>query len=235
MAEWQGLNPQRFKRYASWINQYQPGICGTYCAAVLVHDRLWQDLSYDISKDKLINGLKQVIDDHHLHQGTFVWNIYNGLERIMAKTPYRVAIGAFPEKGVPQIIDAALGPVIVGSLKCFGSTYGNHWLLVYAYRYKDRGRLQFMAYDNHGDYQAIIDARETFTYAYLVRKEESKTVKEKASGECHVQFNPGIHFKSNQMRTMYLKEQCRKEADKPILDKKFLFGKSINEIKELFI
>ena len=57
---WHGLPPSRFIKYRSWINKQKPGICGTYCSAVLIHDAIYQ-MSVILSSvhyhDKILESL----------------------------------------------------------------------------------------------------------------------------------------------------------------------------------
>ncbi|TXW87191.1 hypothetical protein D4M61_30325, partial [Klebsiella pneumoniae] len=48
-------------------------------------------------------------------------------------------------------------PVIVGLLKPLGSTYGNHWVVAYAYLETETGRY-LKVHDNWGNYNQVIPA-----------------------------------------------------------------------------
>ena len=44
-------------------------------------------------------------------------------------------------------------PVIIGILKPLGSTYGNHWVVAYAYAETASGERYFKVHDNWGNYK----------------------------------------------------------------------------------
>ncbi|MCZ0716990.1 dihydrolipoamide dehydrogenase [Aerococcus kribbianus] len=166
--QWRGEAGSHYRPYAQWKNNGPVGVCGTYCAAVLVHDRVYKDTGAKLDQQLLINGLLKPIDKLTLHPGSFFWNIQFALNYMLANVGYYAQSGLFTEKAVPKLIDQGKGPVIVGTLSLLGSPYKNHWLLVYAYAYDQAGDLYFRAYDNHGKSQAIIPAKETFSYVYVL-------------------------------------------------------------------
>jgi len=48
--------------------------------------------------------------------------------------------------------------VIIGILKPLGSTYGNHWVVAYAYAETASGERYFKVHDNWGNYKKVIPA-----------------------------------------------------------------------------
>lgn len=205
---WQGLAETRFRKYKRLVNRQSPGICGSYCAAVLIHDRVLQDTGRNLNQQQLVDGFKQVIDDYHLHRGTFIWNIQTGLNLMLAETPYRSKGGLFPERKLPALIDAGSGPIIVGTLGVLGSKYGNHWVLVYAYAYDADGNLFYRCYDNHGRHDAVISAREAFAHVYLVADKPAAAETEPTPAELLAvtaqTISPGVTFQPNHERTKAL-------------------------------
>lgn len=169
---WHGLPPSRFIKYRSWINKQKPGICGTYCSAVLIHDAIYQETKQSLNRDVLLNGLKTVIDDLLPYKGTYFWDLAFGIRRLLADIPeWRVKTALIAERTVPKLLDEGAGPVIVGTNMLLNSSYKNHWLLVYAYGYNEEGKLFFRAYDNHGRYKAVVAASQTITCVWLEKNE----------------------------------------------------------------
>ncbi|MDO4670637.1 MAG: dihydrolipoamide dehydrogenase [Aerococcus sp.] len=164
---WHGLAEERFVRYRSFINANDPGICGTYCVAVLAHDRVRMDTGQDLKLDQMISGIQPAVDQYRPYPGSFIWDIALGLNLLFLGCPVGVGVGLTTEYHVPRLIDRGLGPLIVGTTSLYGSTYHNHWVVVYAYAFDSDGVLWFKAYDNHGRHNAIIPARTTVGYAYL--------------------------------------------------------------------
>ena len=56
---WTGLEEKAFKPYKTWINKGSPGICGSYCAAVLTHVTVLRDTNHWMAKQDLINAFKK--------------------------------------------------------------------------------------------------------------------------------------------------------------------------------
>lgn len=172
--EWVGLSSARFRRYRNWINKGKPGICGTYCCAVLVHDAIYQKTNHSLQKETLLKGMKKVVDHFLPYRGTYFWDLAHGLKKILADVPgWKVHTGLLAEKIVPRVLGGKHPvPVIVGTTFLLNSTYKNHWLLVYAYGYNSEGKLFFKAYDNHGRYEAIVPASQTISCVWLEEIEE---------------------------------------------------------------
>lgn len=175
--KWQGLKPSRFAKYRSWINSGNPGICGTYCSAVLVHDAVLHKYKHSLDKDTLLAGLLTVVDEFLPYKGTFFWDVQHGLKSLLADIPdWTVKSGLITEKIVPALLDRPDPvPVIVGTTRLFNSKYKNHWVVVYAYGYNEDGKLFYKVYDNHGRYQAILPASQTIGCVWLEEKINKNT------------------------------------------------------------
>ena len=173
--KWHGLKPSRFAKYRSWINSGSPGICGTYCSAVLVHDAVLQKYKHSLDKDTLLAGLLTVVDEFLPYKGTFFWDVQHGLKVLLADIPdWTVKSGLITEKIVPALLDRPVPvPVIVGTTRLFNSKYKNHWVVVYAYGYNEDGKLFYKAYDNHGRYQAILPASQTIGCVWLEERKNN--------------------------------------------------------------
>lgn len=167
--EWTGLEPERFEKYKTWKNKHKPGICGTYVTAVMLHDFLRENYEIEISQEKLLKGLKQVIDDWMPYRGTFFWDLQHGLNYMLKGVDgWRPAQHLVPEIKVKEILSGPYPrPVAVGTSKLLGSRYKNHWVLVYAYAYDSKGRLHFKCYDNHGRHDAVITATEAIACVWI--------------------------------------------------------------------
>lgn len=170
-TKWIGLKPLRFKKYRSWINREKPGICGTYVSAALLHDTFLEYYQVGLEKEKLITGLKSVVDDLFPYRGTFPWDLRLGLNYVLRDIPDLMAkMSLVSERTVVELLNRSDPmPIAVGTAKIFGSKYKNHWLLVYAYGYNKEGKLFFKAYDNHGRYTAIVPASQTIGCVWLER------------------------------------------------------------------
>lgn len=87
------------------------------------------------------------------------------------KQPYRIHSTILTERTVLNELNKMSPlPIIVGTVSFLGSSYKNHWLLVYAYAYDSKGKLWYKAYDNHGNSQAVIPAVQTLSAVFLERK-----------------------------------------------------------------
>ncbi|WP_270370381.1 dihydrolipoamide dehydrogenase [Aerococcus urinaeequi] len=230
---WTGLDENAFRPYKSWINKDSPGICGTYCAAVLTHFIVLRETNHRMAKQDLIDAYKKVVDDYHLHSGTFYWNVETGLNSVFNFENYRAKSGLLPDIEVPKLIDQYQAPVIVGTLKYLGSAYKNHWLLVYAYAYDEQNNLYFKAYDNHGKHNAVIPAKQTNAYVYL--EPIQATTIEPSTDEIINEvddFTKDIAIETNQARQIFLKRQAKEAEERK---KKQIFGKEWDEWKDMII
>lgn len=174
--KWIGLKSMRFKKYQKWINREKPGICGTYVSAALLHDTFEHHYNVDMPKDKLLGGLRSVVDDRFPYKGTFPWDLSLGLSYVIKDIPELNAKMSFiSELKVVDLLNREDPiPVAVGTAKLFGSKYKNHWLLVYAYGYNKEGKLYFRAYDNHGKYTAIVPASQTIGCVWIEKTQSLK-------------------------------------------------------------
>ncbi|MGP6139332.1 MULTISPECIES: dihydrolipoamide dehydrogenase [unclassified Jeotgalibaca] len=172
-TKWTGLPPARFMKYKGWINRNKPGICGTYCASVLLHDAIYQKTKKSLPKQVLLDGMKAVVDDLLPYRGTFFWDLAHGLRRMLSHTKiWHVRMGILNERIIPRILGSDNPrPVIVGTTKYLNSNYNNHWLVVYGYGYNEKGKLYFRGYDNHGRYKAIVPASQTICCVWLDERE----------------------------------------------------------------
>lgn len=166
---WQGLEPKDFRQYRKFVNRIEPGICGTYASAALVHQVVQRERNYDLDMEQLLKVLEPVIDEAPWYKGTFAWDLVRGLNQLFSEDgSYRARYHLISNPVVVRELDKVNPlPVIVGTTRLFGSSYGNHWLLVYAYGYTDNGQLFYRAYDNHGRTQAVIPASQTLACVWL--------------------------------------------------------------------
>lgn len=167
--EWIGLPSSRFRKYRGWINKVNPGVCGTYCSAVLLHDAIYQKNKVNLNKQTLLNGMQSVVDGFMPYKGTFIWDLAYGLKKMLRDTSFwNVKTGLIPDKIIPAILGSEHPvPVIVGTTLFLNSAYKNHWLLVYAFGYNSTGKLYFKAYDNHGKFDAVVPASQTMNCVWL--------------------------------------------------------------------
>lgn len=175
--KWIGIKPSCFMKYKGWINRHNPGICGTYCTSVLLHDAIYQKTKISLSKEVLLAGMKTVVDDVMPYRGTFFWDLAHGLRRMLSHTKlWHVRMGILTERIVPSVLGSDNPkPVIVGTTKYLNSSYNNHWLVVYSYGYNEEGKLYFRGYDNHGRYKAIIPASQTIGCVWLEDRKEGES------------------------------------------------------------
>lgn len=170
--KWVGLPSSRFAKYRTWINHGFPGICGTYCAAVLLHDAVYQKTKKSLNKQILLAGMEEKVDALLPYRGTFFWDLSHGLKSFLKDLPaWEVKTGLISEQIVPELLSRKKPvPVVVGTTVLLNSKYKNHWVLVYAYGYNEEGKLFFKAYDNHGKYKAILPASQTISCVWLEEK-----------------------------------------------------------------
>ena len=174
--QWTGINPLNFTAYRSYVNRIKPGICGTYVSAALVHYTFKTDRDYELDMEQLLRILKPKIDDRQAYRGTFAWDLRDGLNDLLADDGLYQA--RFHLVSNPIVIrelskESPL-PVIVGTTRLFGSKYGNHWLLAYAFGYNQEGQLFYRTYDNHGRTMAVIPASQTLACVWLEQKDLRK-------------------------------------------------------------
>ena len=93
--------------------------------------------------------MRLLIQPHGLP--TIAWQVAHGLSRFFTHfdLPYRGRATVFGgwQRACKRIDQGK--PVIVGLLKPLGSTYGNHWVVAYAYLETETGRY-LKVHDNWG-------------------------------------------------------------------------------------
>lgn len=179
---WVGLPAPKMKAYASgkWVNSAanypsssgypSGGICGTIASAGLLayYDDYINDSYVPASirsrkastPGSLITSLYPYIDQGK--SGTINSDLSKGINNFLSrytsgtKTATYGGISTFPT-AKSKIDDGC--PVAIGLLSTLGSTYGNHWALVYQY-YDDSSSTSndlYRCVDNHGNYSATIN------------------------------------------------------------------------------
>lgn len=168
-TKWHGLPARRFRKYRTWVNRHKPGICGTYVSGVLLDDLFREIYDSSLDKEKVIRGLKSVVDDTLPYKGTFPWDLKRGLNFVLKDLlEWQARMHMVPDKKVVEILSGPHPrPVAVGTARLLGSRYKNHWLAVYAYGYNKDGKLFFRAYDNHGRHTAIVPASQTLGCVWI--------------------------------------------------------------------
>lgn len=165
--QWIGLAESLFAPYQNWTTP-QGYLCGTYAASLLV--AYYQD-HFDPAiipayirkpqgqEETLANFLRLFIQKRGLP--TLAAQVSGGLERYFsyAKRPYHVRstlLGGW-QRAVKRIDGGQ--PLIVGLNGLSGSTYGNHWVVAYAYYENEKGQRFLKIHDNWGNYAKIIPAK----------------------------------------------------------------------------
>lgn len=174
--KWIGLKAARFRKYQSWINNQKPGKCGTYASGALLHDAYLHHYSIDLSKEAVLNGLQEIVEETFPYRGTFPWDLRHGLNYVLKdNSELKASMCFLPDKIVVKHLNRPNPePVVVGTSRFLGSNYKNHWLLIYAYGYNSSGKLYFKGYDNHGRYSAVVPASQTIGCVWLTGQEEKK-------------------------------------------------------------
>lgn len=163
---WIGISPDEMKSYTKYINRQQPGYCGSYATAGLIHYALRQQ---GLSFEAILEALEEPIEKRFPYRGSLPWDIIWTLRELVTGSAYDVHWRLFSEMAVKESLSGKNPlPVIVGTMHPF-STYGNHWLLVYAYQEKSRNSLIYRAWDNHGKHAVEIPASQTTLGIYLTR------------------------------------------------------------------
>ncbi|HCE13300.1 C39 family peptidase [Enterococcus sp.] len=166
-STWQGIPEERFRLYRQWVTP-SGYLCGTYAAAVFLayyQDHIDASIIPQAFRKKnqrdltaVTAFLRLVIQPHGLP--TISWQVAHGLSRYFAhfQLPYRgraTMVGGW-QRACKRIDQGK--PVIIGILKPLGSTYGNHWVVAYAYLENDKGERFFKVHDNWGNYRKVIPA-----------------------------------------------------------------------------
>lgn len=170
--KWHGLPMAAMKPYQKYVNRIKPGICGSYASAALIHYFVQEKYGHQVDMDKLIKVLKPLIEDRYPYRGTFPWDLKSGIndfvpKPLSVKTRYHLISNPIV---LDQLNKENPLPVIVGTSRILGNSYGNHWVLVYAYGYNEEGQLFYRAYDNHGRIGAVIPASQTLAAVWIEEK-----------------------------------------------------------------
>ena len=162
---WHGIDSERFKRYRHWKTP-KGYLCGTYAASVLVayyQDYLDETMVPTFIRRKnsrdvqtLASVLQIFVQYHGLP--TISWQVAHGLSRFFSYYDYPISgratyLGGW-QRAVKRIDQGK--PVIIGVNRFFGSTYGNHWVVAYAYLEDEQGNRFFKVHDNWGSHEANI-------------------------------------------------------------------------------
>lgn len=162
---WHGLDAARFKRYRYWTTP-QGYLCGTYAASVLL--AYYQDYVDDTmipafirrknatNVQTLASVLQLFIQKHGLP--TVSLQVAHGLSSFFRFYDYPMSgratyVGGW-QRAVKRISEGK--PVIVGVNRLLGSTYGNHWVVAYAYMEDESGKRFLKVHDNWGNHEANI-------------------------------------------------------------------------------
>lgn len=165
--EWIGIPEERFARYRHWKTP-SGYLCGTYATAVFL--AYYQDyIDKEILSEKLrrknttqnqplVDMLQVMIQRHGLP--TLPLQVGHGLSKFFDfyKLPYRARTTTFGgwHRAVKRIDQGK--PVVIGLLKGLGSTYGNHWVVAYAYKETADGKRYLKVHDNWGNHHKVIPA-----------------------------------------------------------------------------
>ncbi len=169
--EWHGISSSEMTFYRKYINRQLPGYCGTYVSAALIHYMVHSQRQYQLSMPKLLSALKGVIDLRLPYIGTYARDLVMGLNKLLSDDEYQAHWQYHRHRLIiDKLSEPNPLPVIVGTLSLLGSSYGNHWLLAYAFGYDARGKLYYKCYDNHGKIDAIIPASQIAVMVWLERK-----------------------------------------------------------------
>lgn len=162
---WQGIDEQRFANYQSWINQ-QGNYCGSYAAAVLLayyqdyfDETIIPEYLREVNSSKeqaLIAVLQLIIQPFGLP--TLPIELSMGINRYFRRFAANYRVRQTPFGGwqrVKKRLDNHQ-PIIVGLSKKKGSTYGNHWVVAYAYAKAENDQYLLKVHDLWGNYAAIV-------------------------------------------------------------------------------
>lgn len=165
---WHGLPEERFKAYRHWTTP-KGYLCGTYASSVLLayyQDYIDEGLIPAFIRRKhnrdvraLANFLQLFIQRHGFP--TLAWQVAHGLSSYFShnqiKLRGRATILGGWQRAVKRIDQGK--PVIVGVNQLLGSTYGNHWVVAYAYQETIEGERFFKVHDNWGNHAAVIPVK----------------------------------------------------------------------------
>lgn len=178
---WKGIAESRFSRYAGagWINKSDDGVgyCGPYAAATL--------LAY--FDDYIDNGI--VPDSIRIRNSTSPGTLVSTMIRLTPKAsetlPNHVGSGitTFMKNYSTTKVNASVDlyqtwiyvntlcskqrPILTGLLNALGSSYGDHWVLVYQIREDAEGKGWYKCVDNWGGYNKVIQSSWTMGNVWL--------------------------------------------------------------------
>ncbi len=166
MTTWYGIDASRFYQYRNWTNT-KGNLCGSYAAAVLI--AYYQDYRTEITLpaylrqpfadgENLVAYLRLFIQP--LGYSTIACQVSLGISRFCQYHQQKIWARSTPIGGITRAIKRIdqHKPVIVGLNRFLGSTYGNHWVVAYAYRIDENGAYIFRIHDNWGAYQKEVPA-----------------------------------------------------------------------------
>lgn len=168
MTQWQGIDETKFYPYRRWINT-KGSLCGSYAAAVLL--AYYQDhrteltlpqyirKPFDEEVENLVSYLRLFIQPFGF--STVALQVSSGISNFCHYVGETLWARSTPVGGITRIkkrLDQQK-PVIVGLNRLLGSTYGNHWVVAYAYRLDEQGACFLKVHDNWGDYRKEIPAK----------------------------------------------------------------------------
>jgi hypothetical protein len=166
--QWQGISEERFKRYEDWINS-DGQLCGSYAAMILL--AYLQDYHPTFKLPPFVRKKGSSDGENLVHYlqlfiqplgfSTIPLQVSWGISRFchFMKQPQwarSTPIGGW-ERTIKRI-DTGL-PLIVGLNQRLGSTYGNHWVVAYAYGEDQEGKRWVKVHDNWGNYRAVVPAK----------------------------------------------------------------------------
>lgn len=165
---WHGLPEERFKAYRYWRTP-EGYLCGTYASSVLLayyQDYIDETIIPTFIRQKKTTDVKTLaaflqlfIQRHGLP--TIAPQVAHGLSRFFSYNSKNIRgratmIGGW-QRAIKRINQGK--PVIIGINQFLGSTYGNHWVVAYAYMETAAGERYFKVHDNWGGYQVQIPAK----------------------------------------------------------------------------
>lgn len=165
--EWIGITEEAFRPYRTWKTP-SGYLCGTYATAVLFafyqDYKGWQIIPETLREvnqtknQQLVSILKRNIQP--LGLPTIAPQVAHGWNRYFKQVGWNsrgrtTMIGGWQR--IKKRIDRGQ-PLLVGLNRLLGSTYGNHWVVAYAYRIDSSGKKWLKIHDNWGNYRAEIPA-----------------------------------------------------------------------------
>lgn len=165
--EWLGIAEERFSPYRNIITK-SGYLCGTSAATTFLC--YYQDYFSNIivpehirkpgsQETKALQDLLRVIIQP-FDFPTISLQVSHGLSRYfrLFQLPFRAR--QTPVGGIQRVKKrlAQGKPVIVGLMKLRGSTYGNHWVVAYAYKKDETGKEWIKIHDNWGNYRKVVPA-----------------------------------------------------------------------------